>query len=74
MNARILQRTILHVGPGHRNNGAKLPVAFQSSEWQEIRLDIDPANEPDIIGSMLDMAAVADASVDAIYSRTIARS
>ena len=68
MNARILQRTILHVGPGHRNNGAKLPVAFQSSEWQEIRLDIDPANEPDIVGSMLNMAAVQDASVDAIYS------
>lgn len=64
MNAK----TILHVGPGHRNNGAKLPAAFQGSEWQEIRLDIDPANEPDIIGSMLDMAAVADASVDAIYS------
>ena len=64
MNAK----TILHVGPGHRNNGAKLPVAFQGSEWKEIRLDIDPANEPDIVGSMLDMAAVQDASVDAIYS------
>ena len=61
-------KTILHVGPGHRNNGAKLPAAFQGSEWQEIRLDIDPANEPDIVGSMLDMAAVADARVDAIYS------
>ena len=68
MNARILQRTILHVGPGHRHNGAKLPAAFQGSDWQELRLDIDPANEPDIVGSMLDMAAVADASVDAIYS------
>lgn len=68
MNARSLQRTILHVGPGHRNNGAKLPAAFQGSEWQEIRLDIDPANEPDIVGSMLDMAAVVDASIDAIYS------
>ena len=68
MNARILQRTILHVGPGHRNNGAKLPAVFQGSDWQEIRLDIDPANEPDIIGSMLDMADVTDASVDAIYS------
>lgn len=61
-------KTILHVGPGHRANGAKLPTALQGSEWQEIRLDIDPANEPDIVGSMLDMAAVADASVDAIYS------
>lgn len=64
MNAK----TILHVGPGHRNNGAKLPPAFQGSDWKEIRLDIDPANEPDIVGSMLNMAAVADASVDAIYS------
>lgn len=64
----MTSKTILHVGPGHRNNGAKLPVAFQSSEWQEIRLDIDPANEPDIVGSMLNMAAVQDASVDAIYS------
>lgn len=61
-------KTILHVGPGHRNNGAKLPAAFLGSDWQEIRLDIDPANEPDIVGSMLDMALVADASVDAIYS------
>ena len=61
-------KTILHVGPGHRNNGAKLPAVFQGGEWKEIRLDIDPANEPDIVGSMLDMAAVADASVDAIYS------
>lgn len=68
MNARILQRTILHVGPGHRKNGAKLPAVFQGNDWREIRLDIDPANEPDIVGSMLDMAAVADASVDAIYS------
>lgn len=64
----VAPRTILHIGPGHRSNGAKLPTAFQAPEWQEIRLDIDPANEPDIVGSMLDMAAVASASVDAIYS------
>jgi protein O-GlcNAc transferase len=61
-------KNILHVGPGHRKNGAKLPPAFQTTEWHEIRLDIDPANEPDIVGSMLDMDAVGDASVDAIYS------
>lgn len=64
MNAK----TVLHVGPGHRANGAQLPEAFRSADWREIRLDIDPANEPDIVGSMLDMQAVADASVDAIYS------
>lgn len=64
MNAK----TVLHVGPGHRANGAQLPEAFRSTDWREIRLDIDPANEPDFVGSMLDMQAVADASVDAIYS------
>ena len=61
-------KTILHVGSGHRHSGARLPEAFQADEWSEIRLDIDPANEPDVIGSMLDMAAVADGSVDAVYS------
>ena len=61
-------KTVLHVGPGHRQSGAKLPLGFQTTQWQEIRIDIDPSNEPDILGSMLDMSAVASASVDAIYS------
>ena len=61
-------KTILHVGPGHRSNGAQLPLGFQTPEYKEIRLDIDPSNEPDILGSMLDMPAVATASVDAVYS------
>jgi len=66
--AGMSQKTILHVGPGHQRNGAKLPQAFQTPEWKEVRIDIDPANEPDIVGSMLDMAAVATGSVDALYS------
>lgn len=62
------RKTILHVGAGHPKSGACIPAAFQTPEWKEIRLDIDPANKPDILGSMLDMPAVADGSVDAIYS------
>ena len=61
-------KTVLHVGPGHRKSGAKLPPAFQSDDWREIRIDIEPANEPDILGSMLDMKAVGSESIDAIYS------
>lgn len=61
-------RTVLHVGPGHRSSGARLPRVFQGDDWREIRLDIDPANAPDILGSMLEMSAVANESVDAIYS------
>lgn len=60
--------TVLHVGAGHPKNGAPLPAGFQAPEWKELRLDIDPANEPDILGSMLDMSALADESVDAVYS------
>lgn len=61
-------KKVLHVGPGHRQSGAKLPAGFEGSEWQEIRLDIDPGNEPDIVGSMLNMSAVATGSMDALYS------
>lgn len=64
----ICPKKVLHVGAGHPENGAKLPPVFKTEEWQEVRLDIDPANQSDILGSMLDMPAVADASVDAIYS------
>jgi hypothetical protein len=62
------EKTLLNVGAGHRESGAEIPPAFRSPDWREIRLDIDPANEPDILGSMLDMSAVAGESVDAIYS------
>lgn len=61
-------KTLLNVGAGHPNSSARIPAAFRTQGWKELRLDIDPANEPDIIGTMLDMPAVADASVDAIYS------
>jgi protein O-GlcNAc transferase len=61
-------RILLHVGPGHRDNGVQVPAVFQGSEWREVRLDADPGNEPDIVGSMLDMGMVATASIDAVYS------
>ena len=41
---------------------------FNTPEWHEIRLDIDPSAQPDVIGTMTDMSAVASESVDAIYS------
>ncbi len=61
-------KVLLNVGAGHPNNGARRLPFFQSPDWKEVRLDIDAANEPDILGSMLDMTSVANESVDAIYS------
>lgn len=41
---------------------------FNNGSWQEIRFDIDPACSPDIIGTIVDMSGVSDASIDAIFS------
>jgi predicted SAM-dependent methyltransferase len=41
---------------------------FNTPQWHELRLDIDPAAAPDIVGSMTEMTAVASESVDAIFS------
>lgn len=58
-------KTIVHVGAQLDYSRSELPPAFQSSEWQEIILDIDPANEPDMACPALD---VVSASVDVLYS------
>ncbi len=57
----------LHVGCGPKRKDHAGP-GFQGEEWDELRLDIDPSVKPDIVGSMTDMSAVADESVDAVYS------
>lgn len=64
-DARV--RRLLHVGCGARN-GRALPACWQGPAWQEIRLDIDPNVEPDIVASICDLSMLADASVDALYS------
>jgi hypothetical protein len=59
------KKTILHVGCGPRTAGV-LPREF--AEWKEVRLDIDRDVGPDIVASIADMRAVADSSVDAVWS------
>jgi hypothetical protein len=59
-------KKFLHVGCGgarkeHTTKG------FNTASWQEIRFDIDPKASPDILGSIVDMSAISDASVDAIF-------
>lgn len=60
-------RRLLHVGCGV-HNPMRLPAGLRGAGWQEIRLDIDPGVQPDIIGTITDMAAVADAGMDGLYS------
>lgn len=57
----------LHIGCGPKRKN-RTTRGFASDAWTEVRLDIDASVEPDIVGTMTDMSAVADASVDAIFS------
>ena len=60
-------KTFLHVGcgPKHKDETTR---GFNTSEWNELRLDINEAVKPDIVASILDMSVVADETVDALFS------
>ena len=60
-------KSFLHVGCGPKRKD-RTTKGFNTPDWTEIRLDIDPSVAPDVIGTMTDMSAVASESVDAIYS------
>ncbi|PKO46940.1 MAG: methyltransferase type 11 [Betaproteobacteria bacterium HGW-Betaproteobacteria-22] len=66
-------KTFLHVGCGPRyfdpeTNLPKRPRGFDLAKWNELRLDINPDVNPDVVGTMTDMSAVPTGSVDAIFS------
>lgn len=60
-------RLLLHVGCGDKTRVDCGP-GFQGPHWQELRVDADPAARPDLAGSITDLSAVPDASVDAVFS------
>lgn len=58
---------MLHVGCGGKQIH-QTTRGFANSDWKEIRFDIDPSAQPDLIGTMTDMASVASGSMDALFS------
>ena len=60
-------KTVLNVGCGYPLR-QRLHRHFHGPEWREIRLDLDPAVQPDIVCSITEMSPVAADSVDAIWS------
>lgn len=60
-------KIFLHVGCGPKRKD-RTTTGFNIPEWHEQRLDIDESVNPDIVGTMTDMSAVASESVDAIFS------
>ena len=62
-----VSKTVLNVGCGYPLR-QKLHRHFHGPEWREIRLDLDPTVQPDIVCSITDMSPVAADSVDAVWS------
>jgi SAM-dependent methyltransferase len=63
-----LQKQVLNAGCGAAGTG-RIATMFPPTLWKEVRLDIEPEIQPDILGSFADMRGlVKDASFDALYS------
>ncbi len=61
------RKRVLHVGCGYKHPAA-LHETFHGDGWEEVRLDIDPVVEPDIVASIVAMPEVPDAAFDAVWS------
>ena len=55
MDINSFEGTFLHVGCG---NSTKERTPFANYNWKEIRFDINPNANPDIIGTITDMKGV----------------
>lgn len=66
-NGDEMKNIFLHVGCGS-NRKERTTREFNTDSWQELRLDINESTHPDIVGTMTDMSAVANETVDAIFS------
>ncbi|WP_201217696.1 glycosyltransferase [Halochromatium roseum] len=60
-------KRLLNIGCG-TTAADRLPPVFQNGSWREIRLDIDPAVNPDIISSSCDLSALDAASIAAVWT------
>ncbi len=60
-------RQVLNAGSGSRS-ARQVNGLFRGSGWREVRIDVDARTQPDVVGSITDMADFADASFDAIWS------
>jgi SAM-dependent methyltransferase len=58
-------RLVVNAGCGPRN-GRQLPAMFEA--WRQLRVDVDPALDPDVIADITDLSAIPSGSADAVWS------
>lgn len=62
------EKVLLHVACGADTIQKLQLKGFRETAWDEVRLDANAEVEPDLLGSMVDMSAVADAYADVLFS------
>lgn len=55
----------INAGCGSPEN-SRLPKFFRT--WRQIRVDVDPAMQPDVVANIADLSVIPDGSADAIWS------
>ena len=65
--ATIAVKRVLNAGSGPYDPDRLHPAFRNSSYWTEVRYDIDKLVKPDIVGSIVDLGAIGDATFDAIW-------
>lgn len=56
------------MGSGPPADPGRLPKIFQTPQWREVRLDVDPNVRPDIVASITAMPMVVSRTYDAVWS------
>ncbi len=59
------QKRLVNLGSGHDGLG-RLPGFFAG--WQQMRVDVDPPTQPDVLASMTDLSAIASETIDAVWA------
>jgi len=59
------QRLLVNLGAGPRESAWVSPY-FR--EWRQMRVDLDPAMEPDLLADITDLSAIETGSVDAVWT------
>lgn len=60
-----MPKIVINAGCGPLGSG-RLPAIFH--DWQQLRVDLDPAVDPDVIADITDMAAIPSGYADAVWS------
>ncbi|MBO6561533.1 MAG: SAM-dependent methyltransferase [Nisaea sp.] len=61
-------KTLLHVGCGRQSKETLPPLDFET-QWKEIRIDLDPDVEPDIVDDIRTLSKVADGTGQMLFSK-----